>query len=98
MKILELKPLLDNIDIIKNNSDAQDVYEYVFQGVNKAVTPSMAQSVCEYIDSMCHPRAWGDRHVCGFDDITEWIAYLSTLANTAQNCWNQISKNYGSTN
>ncbi len=98
MKIIELKPLLDNIEIIRNNPDAKDIYEYVTESVNKAATPSMAQSVCEYIDTMCHPKAWGDRDVSGFEGITDWTSYLSTLANTAISCWNQISKNYNSTN
>ncbi len=95
MKYRELEPLIFKVNDLKNNDDALDIYEFVLQKVNVSNSPSMAQSACEHVISMCHPRAWGDRYVAGYNGITDWCKYLSELSIIAQECWNKISENNG---
>ncbi|WP_133060657.1 hypothetical protein [Parendozoicomonas haliclonae] len=95
MQFKELAPLVEKIECLKNTSDGSDIYLAITRKVESAKTPSMAQSVCEYIISMCHPRAWGDRDVSIFNDLSEWCKFLAELSNLATSCWNNISYNNG---
>jgi hypothetical protein len=66
MQIKELQPLLAKVEILRGNPSASVVLEHVEQAVARATTPSMAQSVCDNIISMCNPKAWGDLNISGF--------------------------------
>ena len=95
MEYKELEPLLDKVVELQSNEGASDIYDFVFHKIEIAKTPSMAQSACEHVITMCHPRAWGDRYVDGYDDLSGWCNYLTELRDIAQTCWNEISNNNG---
>jgi len=92
----ELIPLIEKAKALEGNADADDIYQYIYNKAQNASTPSMGQSVCEHVQTMCHPKAWGDRFVGGYQDIMSWCNYLSQLSTVSQQCWNQISKNHAS--
>lgn len=95
MQFKELEPLLEKVMPLKSNDDASDIYRYIHKKCSVANTPSMAQSACEHIMDMCHPRAWGDRYVSGYPEIQDWVKYLSELRELSMSAWNEISKNNG---
>lgn len=95
IKVDELTPLVEKVSVLKDRKRAEDIFAYVMNGCEGVDSPSMAQSVCEHVISMCHPRAWGDRDVEGFYGLTEWTVYLAELGQVAKECWNNISENNG---
>lgn len=97
LKVEALTPLLAKVAVLNQRKRAEDIYAAVTQGCERADSSSMAQSLCEHVISMCHPRAWGDRDVAGFDSLTEWPQYLAELSHVAQTCWNQLSEHSGAT-
>lgn len=96
MKVPELQPILDKIALLKDNPSASDIYEVITREVNAAYTPSMGQTVCVHIIEMCHPRAWGDRFVHGYDQpIDKWLNFLGELEEIANSCGQAIYINSG---
>lgn len=95
MKIAELQPLLDKVSCLAASESARDIYEWVRESANAANTPSMAQTVCSQVITMCHPKAWGDRYVTLFgSDLLAWDNFLGELADVANNCGQEIFENY----
>lgn len=91
MKIVELQPLLDKIDVLKDHSETKDIFERVSERINNASTPSMGQSVCSYVVSMTHPKAWGDMYVSNFgSEWSDWFKYLGELSDIASQCGQAI--------
>lgn len=72
MHIPELAPLLGKIHPLRENAATREIAIFVEGLVERANTPSMGQSVCDEIITMCHPKGWGDRHVRGFG--SDWAA------------------------
>lgn len=96
LKIPELQPLLDKVAVLKDNPDASDVHDYVVREVMAACTPSMGQTACVHIIALCHPRAWGDRHVHGLGpSFLGWIRFLGELEDVANACGQKIFENSG---
>ena len=89
MTIPQLKPLLELVSRIEAYPDASDIASKIKQIVDRAATPSMAQSVCEQIITMCHPKAWGDRYVSGISS-NDWFRFLSDLSDLAARCGQDI--------
>jgi hypothetical protein len=95
MQIPELAPLLEKVEVLKQAPGAEDVYAFVEASVMGAKTPAMGQSACEKVIMMCHPRAWGDRHVPAFSKTwTDWCSYLGDLRDMAASCGQQIHERY----
>jgi hypothetical protein len=95
MWIPELLPLLEKVEVLQSNPATQDVYAFVRDVVAKAETPSMGQSACEKIITMCHPRAWGDMYVQDFGKTwTDWLNFLSELQEIANSCGQRIYERY----
>lgn len=95
MYIPELQALLDKVEPLKSNPTTSEVYEYVSDAVAQAKTPSMAQSVCSQVITMCHPKAWGDMYVEGYGETwVGWMSFLSELAETANTCGQLIYENH----
>lgn len=95
MYIPELAALLDKVEPLKYNVTTSDVYEFVSNAVAQAETPSMAQSVCARVISMCNPKAWGDRYVEGFDNPSiDWTRLLNELSETASKCGQLVYSNH----
>jgi len=92
--LAELYPLVEKAKELEGIGDAEDIYQDILKKAETASTPSMGQSVCEYVQSMTHPKAWGDRYVAGYDDLLSWVRYLSQLSAVAEQCWDQISINH----
>ncbi len=87
MQIPELQPLLEKVASLRSNASTCEVYEFVRQKVERASTPSMAQSACEAVATMCHPKAWGDLNVQGFGaKWTDWHNFLEELGAVATSC------------
>lgn len=94
MKINELQPLLEKVACLKNNPSTQEVFLFVNERVEGASTPSMGQSACEAIASMCNPRAWGDLNVQNFGTKwSDWFAFLEELEAIAYSCGQAIYDN-----
>jgi hypothetical protein len=95
MQILELAPLLEKVEVLRSIAGAEDVYDFVHANVMAAKTPTVGQSVCEKVITMCHPRAWGDRQVLSFGNTwTDWNSYLSELQEVAALCGQRIYERY----
>ena len=95
MQILELAPLLEKIEVLSGRAGAEDVYAFVHANVMAANTPTMGQSLCEKVITMCHPRAWGDRQVPSFGKTwNDWYSYLSELEEVAAACGQRIYERY----
>ncbi|RDH43042.1 hypothetical protein [Zooshikella ganghwensis] len=92
MKYNELQPLVDKASVLKG-SNSEDIYLEILNGAKKASTLSMARSLCVHIDTMCHPKAWGDRFTDGFEDFNEWFDFLNQLSALAVSCWDNTLKN-----
>ena len=89
--IAELHPLLQKVAPLQGNPDADDIASQVIDLVNVANTDAMAQSACDKIIAMCHPKAWGDRFVRGYDEPwTAWLNFLGELSETANECGQTI--------
>lgn len=95
MLLPELKPLLDKVECLQNHADAHDVYADIASRIEKASTPTMGQSVCEHIISMCSPKAWGDRFVSDWG-YEKWDVFLSQLSDIAENCGQAIYEKFAS--
>ena len=94
MRIPELAPLLEKVRQLKANASTQDIAVVVSDLVDRANTPSMAQSVCDEIITMCHPKGWGDRQVEDFgNDCAAWQGYLDELSEIAEQCGQAIYDN-----
>ena len=89
MKIPQLQPLLELAATLEQYPDASDITAKIRRVVGRAATPSMAQSVCEHIITMCHPKGWGDRNVSGMS-TNDWFRFLSDLSNLATQCGQAI--------
>ena len=87
MKIPELRPLLEKIAVLEGNQSTMEVLHFVQSRVNNANTPSMAQSACEAIATMCSPKAWGDLNVQDFGaGWPDWLKFLEELRALAITC------------
>ncbi|WP_171092348.1 hypothetical protein [Usitatibacter rugosus] len=95
MRFPELEPLLVKVAPLERSADASDIWESVSRAVSTATTPAMAQSACDKVITMCHPKAWGDRYVTGFDSIGGWNAFLGELSDIATVCGQRIFENHG---
>ena len=93
MKYIELQPLIDKASVLKGGN-SEDIYTEIFEGAEKASTLSMARSLCVNIDTMCHPKAWGDRYTDDFEDINDWSSFLSQLSALAVKCWENTLRNH----
>jgi hypothetical protein len=63
--------------------------------VEKAIQiPSMAQSACEKIMTMTHPKAWGDRDANFGASYLDWFKYLDELKSVANDCGHAIFERY----
>jgi len=92
----ELTPLIEKVSILASCEESEDIYDWVQKAACTAKTPSMAQSVCSEVITMCHPKAWGDRNVTLFgSDNLAWVEYLGELSDIANKCGQQIFDNYG---
>jgi hypothetical protein len=89
MTIPQLEPLLAMASQLESRADTCDIFDFIHGRVAAAKTPSMGQSVCSQVIELCHPKAWGDRMVSGFDNI-EWCNWLSALSQQAENCGQAI--------
>ena len=89
----ELQPLVRKVAPLKDIEGAEDIYDFIVERSASATTPSMAQSVCSSVISMCHPKAWGDRCVRGMD-LMAWIGYLSDLSEVANECRQRVYENH----
>lgn len=95
MQIPELLPLLEMVKPLESHPQAQEVYAFVTDAVQRANTPSMAQSACEKIIVMCHPKAWGDMYIQDFGGSwAGWLNFLDHLKQTAESCGHKIYKIY----
>jgi hypothetical protein len=87
MQFPELRPLWEKVEPLQSNASTYEVYEFVRQKVERASTPAMAQSACESVATMCHPKAWGDRNVQEFGaEWTDWYNFLEELEALATSC------------
>lgn len=93
MHFSELQPLIDKVAVLETNENASIIYQDVMRRIELANSPINAKRTCEYITSMTHPKAWGDRFVEGYD-LAQWSTFLVELSNIAQSCRNQISTNH----
>lgn len=94
MKVPELQPILEKVAPLKDNPSASDIYEFITHEVEVAYTPSMGQTACVHIIEMCHPRAWGDRFVQGYDQpFDSWVNFLGELESVANACGQKIFEN-----
>ncbi len=93
MKYEELRPLIDKASVLKGGN-SEDIYLEILEGAEKASTLSMARSFCVHIDTMCHPKAWGDRFTDGYEGFNEWLSFLSQLSELAVVCWKNTLKNH----
>jgi hypothetical protein len=94
MHIRELTPLLRMVEPLRAAPAAWDVLCTIEELVQKATTPSMAQSVCEHIISMCNPRAWGDLAIQSLGpSMPSWQGYLQELSDVAAQCGQAIYEN-----
>src|SRR5688500_10966611 len=89
MKVPQLEPLVEAAAELAGRADVDDIVEFIRTGAEAAGSPAMAQSLCERVIDLCHPRAWGDRNVVGFT-LTEWDSLLGRLAHTASACGQAI--------
>jgi hypothetical protein len=95
MKIPELQPLLEKTASLQDNASTAAVFQYVKVRVENANTPSMAQSACEAIATMCHPQAWGDLNIQNFGVAwTDWFKFLEELEAIAISCGQAIYDNH----
>ena len=92
MKIRELQPLKEKVALLHGNPSVIEVFEYVTEKTENANTAAMAQSACDAIATMCHPRAWGDLNVQGFSPA--WTDWLQELKATAIACGQAIYDNH----
>ena len=70
--ITELKPLVEKAKELQGVRDAEDIYTNILRKAEAASTPSMGQSLCEYVKSVTHPKAWGDRFVSDYGNFAAW--------------------------
>jgi hypothetical protein len=92
----ELQPLVAKVAPLEKSADAADIWQFVSGLANSAVTPTMAQSACDKIIVMCHPKAWGDRFVRGYDEPwTKWHTFLEELSELANTCGQRIYDHHG---
>jgi hypothetical protein len=89
MTVPQLLTLIEAAAPLESSIGAEDIYEFINSGAIAASTPSMAQSLCAKVCDLCHPRAWGDRNVDGFD-LVAWNAYLRRLSCVAASCGQAI--------
>lgn len=92
MYIKELQALFNKVGALKDNQTTVEVCIFVSDAVAGANAPSMAQRVCSQVITMCHPRAWGDMYVEGFDE-TGWMNYLGEISETANTCVQLVYEN-----
>ena len=94
MRIAELAPLLDKVHLLRASASTRDIAKFVEDLAMRANTPSMGQSACDEIITMCHPKAWGDRQVEGFGaGWAAWHRYLDELSELAEQCGQAIYDN-----
>lgn len=87
MKFPQLEPLLRKVAPLRENASTEKVYLFVCKAVESANTPSMAQSACSAVATMCHPKAWGDMNVQNFGaKWTDWFTFLEELEMLATSC------------
>jgi len=95
MKIQELQPLLEMTASLRSNPSTIEVFLYVKDSIESANTPSMAQSACDAIATMCHPKAWGDLNVQNFGAAwSDWFDFLEKLEALAIACGKAIYENH----
>jgi hypothetical protein len=94
MRIPELLPLVEKATEIRNDAKVHDIYEFILIQVEQAQTPSMAQSACEKILTMTHPKAWGDRDADFGTSYLDWFKYLDELKSVANDCGRAIFERY----
>ena len=94
VRIPELQPLVEKATLIQNDSKVRDIYEYILDQVEKAKTSSMAQSACERIVTMTHPKVWGDRDAEFGTSCLDWFKYLDELNSVANECGRAIFERY----
>jgi hypothetical protein len=91
MRITELAPLLEKVYPLRASASTGDIAIFIEDLVMRANTPSMGQSACDEIITMCHPKGWGDRQVEGFGaGWAAWHRYLDELSELAEQCGQAI--------
>jgi len=94
MHIAELAPLLEKVHPLRTSASTRDIAIFVEDLVTRANTPSMGQSACDEVITMCHPKGWGDRQVEGFGaGWAAWHSYLDELSELAEQCGQAIYDN-----
>jgi hypothetical protein len=94
MRVPELAPLLEKVRALHTSASTRDIATFVEKLVTRANTPSMGQSACDEIITMCHPKGWGDRQVEGLGgDWAAWGNYLEELSELAELCGQAIYDN-----
>lgn len=94
MHIPELVPLLEKVHVLHASASTRDIATFVEGLVERSNTPSMGQSACDEVITMCHPKGWGDREVEGFGaDWAAWHRYLDELSELAERCGQAIYDN-----
>lgn len=79
----ELEPLLRKAEALRAYPEARDIHERIAKEAGGATNEFMARQVCRMVITMCHPKAWGDRFVAGFDSNLDWVAFLGELSDIA---------------
>lgn len=85
MALTGLAPLLRKVEPLKDVAAARDIYEEIAREAAEASNGFMGRRLCRRVITMCHPKAWGDRFVPGYD-AKAWNAYLGELADVAAEC------------
>ena len=94
LKVPELVPILEKAAQLSEYPNARFVYEAILEIVTRANSPSMGQSACERIITMCHPKGWGDQLVGSFGTHEfAWINFLGELSDIANKSGQQIFDN-----
>ena len=97
MTFPELLPLLQKVEVLRDNPSTREILDFVRSEAEKARTASMAQSICSTAITMTHAKAWGDLNVQGFGNTwIDWFAYLSQLKQVADDCGQAIFNSYSS--
>jgi predicted ATP-dependent protease len=94
MRIPELQPLIEKAALLRDDRKVRDIYEFIWAEVQNAQIPSMAQSACEKIILMTHPKAWGDRDADFGASYLDWFRYLDELKSVANDCGQAIFEKY----